>query len=64
MGGGGKDFFYLIVFFVEHKNQLFIFSSASHQSIAFKEMPSQMAAHLRKAVHCRLGSLLDSNSGL
>jgi hypothetical protein len=27
-------------------------------------VPSQMAAHLRTAVPCRLGRLLDSNPGL
>jgi hypothetical protein len=43
---------------------LFIFSSAAPQRTAYTEVPSQMAAHLRTAVHCRLGRLLDSNPGL
>jgi hypothetical protein len=49
---------------VEQKSLLFIFSSAATQRTACGEVQSQMAAHLRTAVHCRLGRLLDSNPGL
>ncbi len=41
-----------------------MFSSAAPQRTAYSEVPSQMAAHLRTAVHCRLGRLLDLNPGL
>jgi hypothetical protein len=40
------------------------FSSAAPQRTAYSEVPSQMATHLRTAVHCGLGRLLDSNPEL
>jgi hypothetical protein len=43
---------------VEQKSLLFIFSSAAPQRTANREVPSQMAAHLRT------GRLLDLNPGL
>ncbi len=49
---------------MEQKSLLFIFSYATPQRTAYSEVPSQMAAHLRTAVHYRLGRLLDSNPGL
>ncbi len=39
-------------------------SSATPQRTAYSEIPSQMAAHVRFAVHCRLGRRPDSNPGL
>ncbi len=49
---------------MEQKSLLIILSSAAPQRTAYSKVPSQMAAHLRTAVHRRLGRLLDSNPGL
>jgi hypothetical protein len=45
-----KQFFSPQLFLMEQKSLLFIFSSAASQRIAYSEMPSQMAAHLRTTV--------------
>jgi hypothetical protein len=51
----GKPFFSLIVFGGTEVLIVFIFSSATAQKTVYREVPSQMAAHLRMAAHCRLG---------
>jgi hypothetical protein len=56
--------FFSLIVFGGTEVPLFKFSSAASQRTAHKEMPSQMAAHQRAAVHCRLGRLLDLNPGL
>ncbi len=40
---------------MEQKSPLFIFSSVTPQRTASSKVPSQMAAHLRTAVHCGPG---------
>jgi hypothetical protein len=57
------SFFSFIVFGGTEVPIVYIFL-CRRQRTAYSEVPSQMAAHLRTAVHCRLGRLLDSNSGL
>jgi hypothetical protein len=59
-----KYFFFLSCFLWNRSPFLYIFSSAAPQRTAYSEMPSQIASHLRTAVHCRLGRLLDLNPGL
>ncbi len=49
---------------MEQKSLLFKFSSVAPQRTAYSKVSSQMEAHLRTAVHCRLRRLLDSNPGL
>ncbi len=58
--------FFTSLFLVEQKSLLFIFSSATPQRTAYREVPSQMAAHLRTGSPLWLGRLLDSdlNPGL
>jgi hypothetical protein len=57
-------FFFLNCFWWNRSPYCLYFSSAAAQRIAYSKVPSQMAAHHRTAVHCRLGRLLDSNPGL
>jgi hypothetical protein len=56
--------FFSLIVLVEQNSLLYIFSSDASQRTANSEVPSQMAAHLRTAVYCRLGRLLYSNPGL
>jgi hypothetical protein len=50
-------YFFPLLFSVEQKSLLFIFSSAAPQRTTYREVPSQMKAHLRTGSPLRAGEI-------